>query len=137
MCGGAPGRSRPRRRSWHGTLDKLSWLETAWLSVNASRKLNRGKNTFAILLLCATTAIALPAQTFTTLFSFNNTDGGDPATALVQGTDGNFYGTTEAGGANDYGTVFKITPSGALTTLYSFCAQSGCPDGEGPCRARG
>jgi uncharacterized repeat protein (TIGR03803 family) len=48
---------------------------------------------------------------------------------LVQATNGNFYGTTSAGGANGYGTVFKITPSGTLTTLYSFCSQPGCTDG--------
>jgi uncharacterized repeat protein (TIGR03803 family) len=38
------------------------------------------------------------------------------------------------GGANGGGTVFKITPSGTLTTLYSFCSQSGCTDGETPTR---
>ena len=46
----------------------------------------------------------------------------DPYAGLVQGSDGNFYGTTIAGGANSEGTVFKITPSGTLTTLYSFAA---------------
>ena len=35
-------------------------------------------------------------------------------------------------GPTAYGTVFKITPSGTLTTLYSFCAQSGCTDGATP-----
>ena len=39
---------------------------------------------------------------------------------IVQATDGNFYGTTEGGGANVYGTIFKITSSGKLTTLHSF-----------------
>ena len=48
--------------------------------------------------------------------------------ALVQATDGNFYGTTSAGGANGGGTVFKITPSGTLTTLHSF----DCTDGAYP-----
>ena len=43
-----------------------------------------------------------------------------PAAALVQATDGNFYGTTLGGGANGYGTVFQMTPSGTLTTLHSF-----------------
>ena len=58
------------------------------------------------------------------------TDGANPFAALVQATDGNFYGTTYCGGANGSdGTVFKITPSGTLTTLYSFCSQSGCTDG--------
>jgi uncharacterized repeat protein (TIGR03803 family) len=58
---------------------------------------------------------------------------------LVQATDGNFYGTTEFGGNDNCdsayggcGTVFRMTPTGELTTLYSFCAQSGCPDGYTP-----
>lgn len=51
---------------------------------------------------------------------------------LVEGTDGNFYGTTYDGGANGSGTVFKIDRWSRLTTLYSFCSQSGCADGAGP-----
>jgi len=95
----------------------------------------------AVFLFCATTAIAAPAQTFTTLVNFDDgNDGGAPLASLIQATDGNFYGTTAAGGAyNDFicngegcGTVFKITPAGTLTTLYSFCAKAGCPDGTGP-----
>ena len=46
---------------------------------------------------------------------------------------GTSTGQRAAGGANgDAGTVFKITPSGTLTTLYSFCSQSGCTDGADP-----
>jgi len=93
-----------------------------------------------ILVLAVTTAIPLPAQTFTTLFTFDGTDGGYPVAALVQGTDGNLYGTTELGikaGTEKRkrfggGTVFKITPDGTLTTLYSFCRQAGCVDGDEP-----
>ena len=48
------------------------------------------------------------------------TDGSAPYAGLVLGRDGNFYGTTESGGANGEGTVFKITPRGALTTVHSF-----------------
>jgi uncharacterized repeat protein (TIGR03803 family) len=77
-----------------------------------------------------------PSGTLTTLHSFCSQsgcpDGYIPFAGLVQATDGNFYGTTESGGAQGGGTVFKITPSGTLTTLYSFCSQSGCPDGDGP-----
>ncbi len=47
----------------------------------------------------------------------------------MQGSDGNFYGTTEAGGTNGAGTVFRISPSGIYTTLYSFV---GSPDGAFP-----
>jgi uncharacterized repeat protein (TIGR03803 family) len=71
-----------------------------------------------------------------TLYTFcaqtNCTDGATPSAGLVQGTNGNFYGTTEYGGDNGDGTVFKITPSGMLTTLYSFCAQTNCTDGLYP-----
>jgi uncharacterized repeat protein (TIGR03803 family) len=51
---------------------------------------------------------------------------------LVQATDGNFYGTDSTGGANEYGRVFKMTPRGELTTLYSFCSQTDCSDGYYP-----
>ncbi len=55
-------------------------------------------------------------------------DGETPFGKLVQGSDGNFYGTTTYGGANGFGAVFRITPSGNLTTLYSFCpAAAGVP----------
>jgi uncharacterized repeat protein (TIGR03803 family) len=51
---------------------------------------------------------------------------------LIQATDGNLYGMTGGGGANSAGTVFKITPSGALTTLYNFCSLANCADGSDP-----
>jgi len=44
-------------------------------------------------------------------------DGGGPYAGLVQGTDGNLYGTTSIGGTNDVGEVFKISRTGKLTTL--------------------
>jgi len=66
----------------------------------------------------------------TSLYSFEGTnDGANPYAPLVQGSDGNFYGTTEAGGTNDLGTVFKITTNGALTSVYSF---TGVADGAYP-----
>jgi uncharacterized repeat protein (TIGR03803 family) len=69
--------------------------------------------------------------TLTTLASFNSSDGSQPTGGLVQGRDGNFYGTTSQGGAagGQAGTVFKMTPSGTLTTLYNFCSLSLCADG--------
>ena len=102
-------------------------------------KLSSWKTIFYSCVLCAVAVIALPAQSFKTLHSFDGTDGANPFAALVQATDGNFYGTTEAGGPvngdcyeGSCGTVFKIAPSGTLTTLYRFCSQSGCTDGEAP-----
>ncbi len=77
------------------------------------------------VLLCAATAIAAPAQTFNTLLTFEVWEGAAPFfVTLVQGTDGNFYGTTHVGGPAD-GTVFKITPGGTLTTLHSFNGPDG------------
>jgi uncharacterized repeat protein (TIGR03803 family) len=74
-----------------------------------------------------------PAGKLTTLHSFGAIDGISPWGALVQGTDGNFYGTTSAGGLNSSsGTVFKISPSGEFTSLYSFCSLSNCADGKYP-----
>jgi uncharacterized repeat protein (TIGR03803 family) len=72
----------------------------------------------------------------TTLYAFpcqsDCPDGAGPYAGLVQASNGYLYGTTGAGGTNSYGTVFRIAPSGALAKLYSFCAQSGCPDGGEP-----
>jgi uncharacterized repeat protein (TIGR03803 family) len=83
-----------------------------------------------VLLFCAATPITLLAQTFTTLANFSG--GAGPVSGVVQGTDGSFYGTTQAGGSSNNGTVFKVTPSGALTVLHSFCSQPPCTDGATP-----
>jgi len=60
------------------------------------------------------------------------TDSDFPVAGLLQGSDGNFYGTTTGGGVDGSGTVFKITPKGKLTTLYRFCSLTGCSDGALP-----
>jgi len=86
----------------------------------------------AALVLSAAMAIAVSAQTVTTLHSFDGTDGSTPYGALVQGIDGNLYGTTEAGGANGAGTVFKMTTGGTVTAIYNFCSLASCTDGANP-----
>ena len=77
-----------------------------------------------------------PNGQFTILHSFCSkaacADGQNPYAGLIQATDGNLYGTTLSGGTQGHGTVFKITKGGTLSTLYSFCSQSGCVDGEFP-----
>ena len=95
---------------------------------------------------CGTIFKITPSGTLTTLYRFcaqsNCPDGYNPW-GLMQARDGNFYGTTGHGGASGNscaefgcGTIFKITPSGTLTTLYSFCPNGGCrleaPDGQAP-----
>src|SRR5579872_1986911 len=89
---------------------------------------------------CGTVFKMTAAGELTTLYNFCTqakcSDGGNPD-SLIQASDGNFYGTTFIGGAstaycNGCGTIFRITPSGNLTTLHTFCLQAGCTDGEKP-----
>jgi uncharacterized repeat protein (TIGR03803 family) len=68
-----------------------------------------------------------PSGVFTMLMAFNKINGAHPVSELVQGSDGNFYGTTEFS-TGTQGTIFQITPAGSLTTLHSF----GGPDGTYP-----
>jgi uncharacterized repeat protein (TIGR03803 family) len=71
-----------------------------------------------------------PSGTLTVLHAFGgSSDGGVPYGALVQGTDGNFYGTTTTGGSGNLGTIFEITPSGTFTVLHYF---TGTSDGGVP-----
>ncbi len=70
-----------------------------------------------------------PSGKLTLLHSFGNSDGYLP-NGLILGTDGNFYGTTAAGGTNGYGVVFKITPAAVFSTLHNFVG--GTSDGTGP-----
>ena len=83
-----------------------------------------------------TTAVFSDGQTFTTIYNFGSqsgfSDGADPTSALVQGSDGNLYGTTSQGGDHGYGTVFKINIQGLLARLYSFCSPQDCNDGAQP-----
>ena len=94
--------------------------------------------------ICGTVFKLTPGGQFTTLYNFcsqpNCTDGSGPDfSGLIQGSDGDFYGTTDLGGANSNsnicpnscGVIFKITPAGQFTVLYNFCSQANCADGNG------
>jgi uncharacterized repeat protein (TIGR03803 family) len=78
-----------------------------------------------------------PPDILTTLYSFSDIDGANPVAGLVQGADGNFYGTTENGGAYEdrwgdtFGTVFKITTNGTFASLYSFSGSDGANPAAG------
>jgi uncharacterized repeat protein (TIGR03803 family) len=72
-----------------------------------------------------------PDGVFTLVHGFvgRPADGAEPRTALVHATDGNFYGSTESGGAFNEGTIFRVSPTGAFTLLHSF---TGGADGALP-----
>jgi uncharacterized repeat protein (TIGR03803 family) len=97
-------------------------------------------STFALVapvlfVFCAATSVISPGQvTVTTLVNFDRDNGAAPElNVLTQGFDGNAYGTTYEGGEDSAsGTVFKMTPSGSITTLYYFCSQANCADGLFP-----
>ena len=81
---------------------------------------------------CGTVFKITPDGIFNKLHTFNSKDGSVPTAGVIQGSQGNFYGTTSTGGLFGSGTVFRMAPGGGITTLYSFCGQSGCSDGSNP-----
>src|SRR5215475_10436229 len=96
-----------------------------------------GRSIRLIITFYSLSTIMLSAQTFKTLVNFDGVDGAEPAGSLVQGLDGNLYGTTYSGGPfgkNDFGTIFRIPASGGTSGSYDFCPQpqNGCPAGEAP-----
>lgn len=125
-----------------GNIYGLTELGGANSSINCSGEVSQ---------TCGTVFKLTPTGKLTTLYSFcsqaNCADGSLPGVygspGLIQGSDGNFYGYTTHGGNNPgcpndglqplgCGTLFKITPTGTLTTLYSFCSQGACSDGAFP-----
>jgi uncharacterized repeat protein (TIGR03803 family) len=91
---------------------------------------------------CGTVFKVTPKGKFTTLYVFCTQsycpDGSNPVATLIEGADGEFYGTTSTGGDTQSvceggcGTVFKITSGGKLTTLHRFCDQTNCHEGTLP-----
>jgi uncharacterized repeat protein (TIGR03803 family) len=121
---------------------QLTTLHKASRTRELTEPVSGRKPVLALLMrLLWAAVLALPvfgaqaAVVFTSLYSFTGgNDGSYPQSALVQGSDNNFYGTTYGGGTGGYGwqgngTVFKISTNGALTTLHSF---TGTNDGASP-----
>jgi uncharacterized repeat protein (TIGR03803 family) len=112
---------------------QLTTLHKASRTRELTEPVSGRKPVLALLMrLLWAAVLALPvfgaqaAVVFSSLYSFTGgNDGSYPQSALVQGSDNNFYGTTYGGGTGGYGwqgngTVFKISTNGALTTLHSF-----------------
>ncbi len=76
-----------------------------------------------------------PDGVFTSLFSFNGTNGANPYAALTPSSGGVFYGTTSAGGVSNWGTIFLITTNGAFTNLFSFAGTNNPYQGANPAAA--
>lgn len=105
-------------------------------------KQRQSKNRVLILtsLTVLASSLVLPfqqkafAQTLTTVVNFNGTNGATPKAGVLQGSDGNLYGTTSAGGSSSKGTAFKLTGStfSSLTTLVNFAGTSGTNKGTNP-----
>jgi uncharacterized repeat protein (TIGR03803 family) len=74
---------------------------------------------------CGTVFKMTPAGKVTFIYEFDKTHGAGPIGPVIQGTDGNFYGTTSEGGTNGFGAVFKLTPAGVLTVLHDFNGTDG------------
>lgn len=72
-----------------------------------------------------------PVSGYSVLHAFNGADGSDP-TGLRQDAAGNVYGVAGGGGTHNSGTVFKVNPTGAFSTLYNFCSKASCADGSFP-----
>jgi uncharacterized repeat protein (TIGR03803 family) len=143
-----------KRRAWDFVMEptksggQIRWIKTDRIaytnSINHPQRNKMSRLSLAMMFLALGFAGNIAcAQTLVTLHSFSGEhtgamDGALPQSGVVQATNGGFYGTTTARGANDgqpdcapggCGTVFRITPGGALATIYSFCAQNNCTDG--------
>jgi uncharacterized repeat protein (TIGR03803 family) len=96
-------------------------------------KRSKSQFTLGLALACVaitfSLAVCAQAQTLTYLAQFNGTNGTNPYGSLVQATDGNFYGATRSG-TFPYDGIFRVTPSGQISSVYTFCSLPKCADGE-------
>jgi uncharacterized repeat protein (TIGR03803 family) len=84
---------------------------------------------FACAAFTFSPAVRAQGQTVNFLYDFHATGQQSQAISMIQGTDGNFYGAAD-GGANNEGQIFRMTPAGQFTTIYNFCSEANCADGQ-------
>jgi uncharacterized repeat protein (TIGR03803 family) len=99
----------------------LNGLKTNW---NGSPRL-----ALACALLAVFAAAPLRAQSYQDLYDFGCAAGCTPYGKLTQGKNGNLYGTSSSGGANNLGTIFMVSLTGAYTDLFDFTATTGAGGG--------
>jgi uncharacterized repeat protein (TIGR03803 family) len=75
-----------------------------------------------------------PLGVVTVLHGFTDPEGDSPEGGVVEGSDGNFYGTTEANGTSNFGAIYRVTPAGDFTVLHQFTGShpTGPTDGAQP-----
>lgn len=95
------------------------------------QKLTASRTALLVIAVSITMAIPLSAQNFNVLADFDKSNGESPQPP-VQGVDGNLYGAAQDGGPSGVGLVYRLTPDGTLSTLYRFCSQPNCVDGQLP-----
>jgi len=116
-------------------LKKLLSLEKLLIKVRNRQNNLLFVSTFALTLASPlVSSRAMADSTYTTIHSFGSitNDGTQSLSSLTLGSDGNFYGTTQAGGASDLGAIFKMTPGGIVTILHSFNDGTVANDGKQP-----
>jgi uncharacterized repeat protein (TIGR03803 family) len=87
-------------------------------------------NLARLALICLAAAGPSLAGSFELVVLFDSVNGSGPSGKLVQGINGNIWGTTCDGGASNVGTVYQVTEQGVLTTMHSFNTTDGaCPFG--------
>ena len=73
-----------------------------------------------------------PLGVVTVLHGFTDPEGNSPEGGVVQGSDGNIYGTTEGGGSSNLGAIYRVTPAGDFTVLHQFTGSQSTADGAQP-----
>jgi uncharacterized repeat protein (TIGR03803 family) len=121
-------------------MAKLRIIELSLISSRSETAtfapISRLKSTYVIFFLFCVGLTIAPAQSFTSLLSFDGSNGAFPQGSLVEGTHGKLYGTTPYGGAYGGGTVFEITSNGKVKTLHSFDGTDGGAPYAGLIRSR-
>jgi uncharacterized repeat protein (TIGR03803 family) len=93
------------------------------------RSFSRGVRMIGLAMLALSLAVCAQAQTMNYFADFNGANGWEPYASVVQATDGNFYGAATNGIYGGGGNMFRMTPTGEITSFYKFCSQPDCADG--------